>query len=251
MKTIDFSYFIERYNAGEMNEAEKTWFLKELESNETLRNEVDLRKRTDMVLKNHHDVIKLRNKLSEIERIRAVQEPVKNTGKRILFRYAAIITGFILVGSITLYYFYGTSMTSDEILNRFYNSYEVTSPSRSQQAIFNSDYSTAIEYYNIHDYRNAALYFSKILENDDKYMESTFLSGVSNFEVRNYPDASRSFVKVIDNNDNLFIEDAQWYLALCYLRTDESLKAKELLTEIKDAFSIHSRDAKAILRNMK
>lgn len=250
MKTIDFSYFIERYNAGEMNEAEKTWFLKELESNETLRNEVDLRKRTDMVLKNH-DVIKLRNKLSEIERIRAAQKPVKNAGKRITFRYAAIITGIILAGSITLYYFNGTSMTSDEILNRFYKSYEVTSPSRSQQAILNSDYSTAVEYYNIHDYRNAALYFSKILENDNKYMESTFLNGVSNFEVRNYPDAGKSFAKVINNNDNLFIEDAQWYLALCYLKTDESAKAKEMLTEIKDSYSIHSRNAKTILRKMK
>ena len=38
MKTIDFSYFIERYNAGEMSESEKQWFLKELEGNEKLRN---------------------------------------------------------------------------------------------------------------------------------------------------------------------------------------------------------------------
>ena len=30
MKTIDFSYFIERYNAGEMSDAEKEWFQKEL-----------------------------------------------------------------------------------------------------------------------------------------------------------------------------------------------------------------------------
>ena len=30
MKTIDFSYFIERYNAGEMSEAEKLWFRRKL-----------------------------------------------------------------------------------------------------------------------------------------------------------------------------------------------------------------------------
>ena len=30
MKTIDFSYFIERYNAGEMDDAEKEWFRNEL-----------------------------------------------------------------------------------------------------------------------------------------------------------------------------------------------------------------------------
>jgi tetratricopeptide (TPR) repeat protein len=249
MKTIDFSYFIERFNAGEMNEAERTWFLKELENNEKLRNEVELRNKTDMVLK-RHNVIQLRNKLSEIEMKRAAK-PVKNPVKRFYFRYAAVIAGFILVGSITLYYFYGRSLSTDEILNRFYKSYEVTSPSRSQQAILNSDYSTAIEYYNSHDYRSAALYFSKVLDTDPKYMESTMLHGVSNFEVKNYTDAESSFNKVIHNDDNLFIEDAQWYLALCYLRTDERVKAVDQLNAIIRSASIYKADAKRIMRRMK
>jgi len=248
MKTIDFSYFIERFNAGEMNESEKIWFRKELENNEKLRNEVELRKMTDMVLSDH-EVIKLRNKLTEIERIRAAEKPVRNPAKRISLRYAAVIAGFILVGSMALY-FNGRSLTTDEILDRFYKSYEVTTPSRSQQAILNSDYSTAIEYFNIHDYRNAALYFSKILQSDNKYMESTFLNGISNFEVRNYPDARTSFIKVIGNDDNLFIEDAQWYLALCYMRTGELEKATGQLALIKNSESIHRKDAKSILRKM-
>ena len=54
MKTIDFSHFIERYIAGEMGEDEKQWFEKELEGNENLRSEVDLRKKTDLVLKNQN-----------------------------------------------------------------------------------------------------------------------------------------------------------------------------------------------------
>jgi len=52
MKTIDFSYFIERYNAGEMDDAEKQWFTKELNDNEKLRKEVELRRTTDTILKN-------------------------------------------------------------------------------------------------------------------------------------------------------------------------------------------------------
>ena len=249
MKTIDFSYFIERYNAGEMNEAEKTWFQKELENNEKLQREVELRRKADMVLKNNN-VIQLRNKLSEIEKKRAAEKPVNNPVKRVSLRYAAVIAGFILVGSITLY-FNGRSLTTDEILDRFYKSYEVSSPSRSQQAILNSDYSTAIEYYNIHDYRNAALYFSKVLDTDPRYMESTMLKGVSNFEVKNYPDAKTSFIKVIDNNDNLFIEDAQWYLALCYLRTYEQEKAVDQLYAITKSESIYKKDARRIMRKMK
>ena len=62
MKTIDFSYFIERYNAGEMDDAEKQWFTKELKDNEKLRKEVELRRVTDTILKNQ-DQMNLRNKL--------------------------------------------------------------------------------------------------------------------------------------------------------------------------------------------
>jgi hypothetical protein len=76
MKTIDFSYFIERYNAGEMDEAEKQWFRKELMDNERLRKEVELRNRTDTVLKNQ-DLINLRNKLNTIEKQREQPIPAR------------------------------------------------------------------------------------------------------------------------------------------------------------------------------
>ncbi len=247
IKPMDFSYFIERYNAGEMDEAELTWFQKELDGNEELRREVELRKTTDVVIKNHK-IIQLRNKLSIIESKRAAKKPVNKRIMRVTIGYAAAIAGFILVGSILL--FNGRNQSGDEIIDRFYKSYEVTSTSRSQQAILNSDYSTAIEYYNIRDYRNAALYFSKVLSVDPKHMESTMLYGVSNFEIRNYPEAEHSFKKVIDNNDNLFLEDAQWYLALCFLKTGEQEKAIDTFNKIKGSESIYRKEASRILRKI-
>ena len=69
MKTIDFSHFIERYIAGEMSEEEKAWFERELLGNESLSAEVELRRKTDIVLKNQ-DVVSLRNKLSQIDKRR-------------------------------------------------------------------------------------------------------------------------------------------------------------------------------------
>lgn len=248
MKTIDFSYFIERYNAGEMNEAEKLWFLKELEGNKKLREEVEIRRRTDMVLKNHN-VIQLRNRLSEIEIQRAARVAVKNNRKRLPMKYAAVIASFIMAGSLFVYN--SRNLSNQEIIDRFYTPYEATSASRSQQTIYNSDYSTALEYFNIHDYNNAALYFSKVLESDPKFIESTMLYGVSNFEEKNYPVAEQSFSKVISNNDNLYLEDAQWYLALCYLNTNEMTKAEKQLMMIRRSESIYRKNASKVLRKMK
>ena len=248
MKTIDFSYFIERYIAGEMNDAEQNWFLREIEGNTRLREEVELRKKTDKVLK-IHDIIQLRNKLSEIEKNREHRVPSKASGRRLPIGIAAAVAGLIILGSIA--FFGSRHLTSDELISQYYKPYDGISVSRSLQTDASTNYSTGIDYYNIHDYKNAALYFSKVLASDPDDMESTMFYGTSSFEEKNYPEAKKSFSKVIDNNNNLFIEDAEWYLALCYLKSNEMKKAVDELTIIKNSRSIYSSNAGKILKRMK
>jgi len=252
MKTIDFSYFIERFNAGEMSEAENEWFRKELEGNKNLRDEVALRKKTDLTLKNH-DIIQLRSKLAEIEKRRATEVPVKNSRKHINMKYAAVVAGFVLIGSIAL--FTNRKLSSDEIIDRYYKSYEPVTEQRSEYSKVskvNEDYfKNAVEWYNIGEYKKAATIFSKILENAPQDFYTTLLYGVSNLEIKNYPVAKQSFNKVIRNNDNYFIEDAQWYLALCNLKSGERDQAISQFKTIKNSNSIYRKDAGKILRDLK
>jgi tetratricopeptide (TPR) repeat protein len=248
MKTIDFSYFIERYNADEMNEAEKQWFRKELEGNCKLREEVELRSKTDMVL-NDQAAFLLRNKLRDIERKRSEAITSKHDGKHSALKYAAVVTLFIVLGS--LFMLNRRNLPDNEIFDRYYKPYEGISASRSLESKANSDYLTAMDYYKIHDYSNAALYFTKALRSNPMDMESTMFNGVSNFEEKNYPVAKQSFNKVIDNNDNYFIEDAQWYLAWCYIQTNEPALAVEQLNMIKNSESIYRKDARKILKRIK
>ena len=249
MKTIDFSYFIERYNAGEMSESEKQWFLKELEGNEKLRNEVFLRKRTDEILKNQN-VMSLRNKLSEIEnRRKEVKNPVKDSKKTVFIRYAAVFAGLILIGSIAM--FSGKNLNSEKIMKHYYKIYEPPTSQRSAESGTNADFNLALEFYNTHDYEKAAVLFNKVLENKPNDMQTVLLKGVANFEEKKYPEAKQSFVKVIDDKDNLYIDQAQWYLALCYLNTYETEKAKQLFKIIVKGDGIYKSDAKKIIRGLK
>ena len=249
MKTIDFSYFIERYNAGEMSESEKQWFLKELEGNEKLRNEVNLRTRTDEILKNQN-VMSLRNKLSEIEnRRKEVKNPVKDSKKTVFIRYAAVFAGLILIGSIAM--FSGKNLNSEKIMKHYYKIYEPPTSQRSAESGTNADFSLALEFYNTHDYEKAAVLFNKVLENKPNDMQTVLLKGVSNFEEKKYPEAKQSFVKVIDDKDNLYVDQAQWYLALCYLNTDETEKAKQLFKIIGKENGIYKTDARKIIRGLK
>jgi len=248
MKTIDLSYFIERYNAGEMNETEKAWFRKELNENKPLRDEVALRQKADMVLKNH-DIIQLRNTLYALEKKRAAAIPGKNNRKHLPLTRAAVIAGIILAGSLA---FLSTrNLDTEEIFDRFYKSYDVMANLRSAEAVEKNNYTIALEYYSTRDFHNAAIYLSKVSPNDVKYMESIMLFGVSRFEEENYREAEQSFTKVIDNNNNYFLEDAQYYLALCYLKTGEIKKAKDQLTIVKRSGSVYSKDAGKILRRLK
>jgi|ERR1035437_853914 TolA-binding protein len=249
MKTIDFSYFIERYNAGEMSESEKQWFLKELEGNEKLRNEVNLRKRTDEILKNQN-VMSLRNKLSEIEnRRKEVKNPIKDSKKTVFIRYAAVFAGLILIGSIAM--FSGKNLNSEKIMKHYYKIYEPPTSQRSAESGTNADFTLALEFYNTHDYEKAAVLFNKVLENKPNDMQTVLLKGVANFEEKKYPEAKQSFVKVIDDKDNLYIDHAQWYLALCYLNTYETEKAKQLFKIIVNGDGIYKSDAKKIIRGLK
>lgn len=249
MKTIDFSYFIERYNAGEMSDSEKIWFEKELEGNEKLRNEVNLRKHTDSILRNQN-VLSLRNKLSEIEAKRKLADKKVNGNNRIRYiRYAAVITVLALIGSAVL--FTGRNLSSETIMKEYYRPYDPPTNSRSASTATDADFNLALEFYKTHDYKRAAVLFSKVLESRPGDMQVELLNGVSNFEEKKYPEAKQSFGKVIDDKNNLYIDQAQWYLALCYLNTNENEKAKQLFSQIVKDDGVYRTQAKKIIRSMK
>jgi tetratricopeptide (TPR) repeat protein len=248
MKTFEFSYFIERYNAGEMSESEKNWFVKELDGNEELRNEVRLRKLTDEVLEKQ-DIISLRAKLSAIEKKREADRLVIKRLKPVYYKYAAAIAGLMLIGSLVINN--GSNLSSDEIINLYYKVYEIPTQARSAESATNADFTHALEYYNSQQYGKAAVFFNKVLESNPKDMQSMLLVGISNFSERRYPEAKQSFVRVIDDNNSYYVEAANWYLALCYVKTDEKEKALKQLEMIKKEGGFYSSDARKIIRKFK
>ncbi len=248
MKTIDFSYFIERYIANEMSDAERLWFEKELEGNDKLRKEVELRKKAEEILKDK-DIVSLRSKLSAIERQRSQSSPEKTHPFRSYMKYAAMAGVAIIIGIFFL--LPGKKLTSDEIMSRYYKTYEPPATQRSAEVVSNDDFNQALEFYKTNDFKNAAVYFKKVINREPKDMYSTLLYGISNFEGHKYPEAQKSFNRVIQDRNNLYIDQAEWYLALCYLNTDENDKALQLFEKIKNENGIYKNDAKDIISKLK
>ena len=122
-------------------------------------------------------------------------------------------------------------------MKQYYKVYEPPTSQRSAQAGADADFTLAIEFYNTHDYEKAEILFNKVLEKKPNDMQTVLLKGVSNFEEKKYPEAKQSFGK--------------WYLALCYLNTDEMEKAKQLFKTIVKENGIYKNDARKIIRGLK
>jgi hypothetical protein len=247
MKTIDFSYFIERYIASEMDQTEIKWFEKELEGNDTLQKEVMLRKKADHMMLNH-DLISLRNKLAGLEKMRK-EKLVESTGKKTLgIRYAAVFTGLILIGSLLM--LLSRNQNPKALFDKNFSAYESTAGSRTVQVVADIHFTRALQYYNDRDYANAEKNFGEFLKTNTENMQATLLYGVSEMETNNYPDAISSFSKIIRSEYNLYTDHAQWYLAGCYIATGKTAAAKQQLLAIKKSESIYRNKAARILRNL-
>jgi tetratricopeptide (TPR) repeat protein len=136
-------------------------------------------------------------------------------------------------------------------MKKYYKVYEPPTTQRSAVSGTNADFTLALEFYNTRDYERAAALFTKVLEKKPNDMEVVLLNGVSNFEEKKYPEAKQSFGKVIGDKNNLFIDQAEWYLALCYMNTNESDKAKQLFNIIVKEGGIYKDNARKIIRGLK
>ena len=70
-------------------------------------------------------------------------------------------------------------------------------------------------------------------------------------EIEEYNNAGISFNKVISQNDNLYIEQAEWYLGMVYLFTNEKEKARIQFRKIKNGEGYYRDEAAKILRKLK
>jgi len=82
-------------------------------------------------------------------------------------------------------------------------------------------------------------------------MAGHFYTGVLFQETGKYQNAINQYEMVRTNKDNLFVEQADWYIGLCYLQTNEEEKAYNQFKEIAKNEGFYQLKAQAILRKMK
>ena len=247
-KKLNFTKLIESYLDGELEGEELKWFRDEINSNPELSGELKLHQEIEHAL-NEKDIIDLREQLEGIHKT-VVSETSKYSIKPIKRKRVSVAVAslaVVIIVSFFIYQLHNNTYSNEKLFIMYYEPYEGISTIRSGDPNTDKMLYQAMKKYESKNYENALILFEQVLAKDSLDLTTNFYTGISAMENRKYVEAKKPFNRIINHNDNLYIEQAEWYLALCYLITDNTLKARTQFKKIVDNNSFNNCKAKKIL----
>lgn len=239
---------IEQYMADEMAPFKRIAFEQELKTNPDLAKELKLSQNIDSALR-RNDIIDLRQKLNNAMHPGHTvknEMPVVHIRFRKWWYVAAMLVAFLVVSAI-VYMQKSPGNLNDSLFNEYYTSENIIDQTRGDENIVQ-----AVVKFQEKDFRTASLLFKRILDADNSNIAVRFYYGISNIETGNYDNSIKAFTDIINQNDNLYIEHAEWYLGLCYLKNNQKAEAiGQFAIVASDPDNFHCREAKSILGVLK
>lgn len=240
-----------KYLDGEVIGEEKQKFEKELETNDSLKQTYNLVQAVNSTIADD----KL---LSFVENLKKAQLTVNEENgmkkPKITMQPWKIIAAasVVIILAIVAFYYSNTSKPSNEkVFAQFYQRYEADIITRSSEPSEGSDLISAIQLYDKGKYTDAINRFEEIIKNDATNTAARFFIGVSFIETKNFTKAIENLKFVVTQNDTVFIEHAEWYLALCYVKTNQTNQAYSILKKIANGRTYYRVLATDILKKMK
>ena len=249
-----YSLIVDRYIGGELPDEEQIAFEKQLRHDLELQQELQFQHKLHAMIADT-EVIQLKQQLDTIYAeqytpwLRTISAKASKNRKLILRVTALAASLAIIFGSITT--LVNSEQTGQQLFDDYYTSAEISMSFRSAADQIDVDLRNAMQLYENNQYSEAIVLFEKVLQEDNSRIGLNLYAGISNLEIEQYDKANKNFQSIIDKKPNAFVESAEWYLALAYLRTDEMDKAREVLTGIVNRDGYFRKDAKKILRKLK
>ncbi len=251
-----------QYLDGDMKVEEKQLFELELKSNPIISQQLRLTLQVDQLLADNElftfmENIQIAKKQFENEELSALNEEAKDIkskfkqtfflGRKFLTAAAVILV--VVISSVV--YNIISVPTNDRLFKQYYQKYDADILTRSSVINDVNALISAIQQYDKGNYLIAITKFEEILKIDNNNTTAHFFVGVSYIETNDYEKAIKNLSFVIAQNDTAFSEHAEWYLALCYVKTKQTTKANKLLTKIAGRKTFYKLMAMDILKKLK
>ncbi len=244
-------HLIQKYLDNDLSDKDMKRFEADLEVSSKLQDDLALYQEIDEALADT-EVLSFREQLTDLRR---EKQKSGGTGKSHIrftkpWHYAAT-AAIALMLAIGLASVLDRPMNNRDLLKKYYKPYEVALINRSDNSTLDLMLKNAEILYQRGDFEQAAVYFEMVLEEQPELAGTNLYAGISYYELERYLDAKNSLNKVIEHNDNLYIEQAEWYLGLCFLALDENERARRQFARIASGNSDRAADARKLLRKIR
>jgi tetratricopeptide (TPR) repeat protein len=191
--------------------------------------------------------------LEEIQDRNVLDLPTQKKVRRIsIKRKHLMAVGLVLMMVGIWVVFKGPSKSSNEkIFASYYHPYKSENNSLYRAAATTNNFIDAVNLYDSGNYQTAVAKFQTVIKNNTTDLDSRFFMGLSFIELKNYGKAIDNLSNVINQNDIFFVTHAEWYLALCYLKINQTGKAISLLNKIACNENEYQAMALEILKKLK
>jgi tetratricopeptide (TPR) repeat protein len=195
------------------------------------------------------DIIELRRKL--IAASKANRKEVK-PGIRVVdmnslkwWYAAASVLAICALGTMLLFHT-GRNTSNDALFSQYYSSENIVDQTRGDENIVE-----AVIKFQQKDFEQASRLFSGILDKDNSNIAVLFYYGISCIETKKYDNSICAFTTIINHNDNLYVEHAEWYSGLCYLKNNQVKKATDQFQMVaSNPDNFHRQEAISILEKL-
>jgi tetratricopeptide (TPR) repeat protein len=106
-------------------------------------------------------------------------------------------------------------------------------------------------YFQGNEWQKTIDYFKSNTVPEEQVFVPHFYTGLSYQNLNDFENAIKEYSEVIKHGDNLFVEEAEWYRSLCYLKLNNNEEAKKELVAVIERKGHYEKDAKAIIRRLK
>jgi hypothetical protein len=245
---------IDQYLNDELSGESLSSFEDELSGNPGLAAELALYSEIDRAV-GETGVMALREKLNGISREIAREERQKRSfaakARSPRVAIATIAASLVLLLGIAGLVGRERAPGSDAgLYGQYYSPYGTTGIFRSGDALIDSKLTKALGMFNAKEYGPAIALFNEVLQVDRNNPVSNFYSGMAYQETGQAGMALQAYQNVVRDRDNLFVEQAQWYIGLCYLQSENRKKAYQQFKKIAGSESFYQEKAAAILRKI-
>lgn len=240
---------IEKYIDGELEGKELLDFENLLSTDPDMKRAYNLSMEINQSIL-EDDIMALRETMEYMYKDESMVKRIPSVFTKRRLYYAAASTALLIAAGGLVQRLVNPELDNNAVYNKYYTPYDVTVTYRSGNTEVDRILINALEHYEERDYETALALFEEVLEARQNDMAVNLYSGISYMEEEKYQKATNSFNHIITNKDNLFIEQAKWYLSMCYVKTENVEKAKLVLNEIIEEDSYYKGQAKKVLKDL-